>query len=53
MLFVLNADFEQPMNASSHFVLLSAIFVMTIILSFSDTASLSSALQWRFFMCHC
>jgi hypothetical protein len=36
-------DFERPMNPSSHFVWVKYIFfVITIILPFSDTASLSS-----------
>jgi hypothetical protein len=44
-------DFEGPMNSSSHFffIKLSTIFVMTIILSFSDTALLSSVMIYCYF----
>jgi hypothetical protein len=37
-------DFERPMNSRSHFVSLSIIYVMTIILSFSDAVSQSSVM---------
>jgi hypothetical protein len=37
-------DFEWPTNSSSHFILLSIIFVVISIFSFSDTASLSSVM---------
>jgi hypothetical protein len=42
-LIALPFSFERPMNSSSHLVsIISTVFVMSIILLASDTASLSS-----------
>jgi hypothetical protein len=44
-------DFEWPTNSSSHFLSLSSTFVMTSILSFCGTTSVSAVLT--VLTCHC